>query len=300
MEFKPQLALHKFKELEKKRTKVREDTFAIFEKYDGWYGVKRVDFTTSNVQPILSRKMREIPALRDFSALMKGNEITNDITFNGHLIFEILIKGKPLFSDLNGILNRSKDPCQADNAYIMVHDYVPVGGENIPFLERYKLAQAYVKSLKMANVMIAPILALGKVDDIQKIAEMVWATDRQHLSNEGAIGKIVNAPYECGKRNKNILKVKCEVTLELLVTAIVEGEGKYSGTLGAIVCKDKAGNVHNLSGMSDEQRNEWYANPNLIVGKVIEAEAMQVLPNGSLREGRFKAVRHDKDTSEID
>ena len=42
------------------------------------------------------------------------------------------------------------------------------------------------------------------------------------------------------------------------------------------------------------------AEPHSIIGKVVEVQAMQILDNGSLREGRMKAVRHDKDRSEID
>ena len=35
-------------------------------------------------------------------------------------------------------------------------------------------------------------------------------------------------------------------------------------------------------------------------GQIVEIEAMMRLANGSLREGRFKAVRHDKTVEDID
>ena len=79
-----------------------------------------------------------------------------------------------------------------------------------------------------------------------------------------------------------------------------KGDGKYAGTLGALVVEEKSGQRHEVSGMSDEARHLWWNNRNLILGAIVEVEAMMRLPNGSLREGRFKAVRHDKTEADID
>ena len=80
----------------------------------------------------------------------------------------------------------------------------------------------------------------------------------------------------------------------------LSGQGKYSYTAGKLTVRQANGTIHSVSGMTDEERDIWWTFPHHIIGKVVEIQAMQVLANGSLREGRFKAVRHDKNVSEID
>ena len=296
---KPQKALHLYLELEKKTTKVSEDTFVIFEKFDGWYGMKDVTSEASNLNYITSRNRRVIPAMTDLSTSMAMYEKANMVHIEGTLIFEILVSGKPVFKDLNGILNRSKAPCQAAMAHIIVHDLV-VPDKSMPFSERYELAKAYVYALDHSRVSLAPIIGTGTHEDVQKAAESIWQRYDRTVSNEGAIGKRIGAPYSEGKRNKDIIKVKCEVTLEMLVIGLVEGKGKYLGTLGGLRVRQKDGTEHTVSGMADFERDLWYDHPHLIINQVVEIQAMQILPNGSLREGRFKDIRYDKTAKDID
>lgn len=295
---KPQLALHLYKELDKKRTTVREDTFAIFEKYDGWFGMKEVSGICgelSEVCMISSRAGRVIPSVRDLSSSIGCLEHNMDWTVKGTILFEILVHGFPEFKDLNGILNRSKGDCEAKGAYLMVHDFIPHDGVEMGIEIRHKIASEYVETLGHDRVMIAPILDYGNTVAVQNAAEGIW-----NRGGEGVIGKRVGAGYSEGKRNKDIIKVKEEVTLDLLVVDIEEGEGKYEGTTGKLIVRNKAGQLNPVSGMSDAERGSWWDFPNLIKGYIVEVKAMKVLANGSLREGRFKAIRHDKDVSEID
>jgi len=296
--FKAQKALHLYLELEKKRTKVSDDQFIVFEKYDGWYGSKRVDTDHLDTCLITSRNGRFIPSLTSFSASMFKHESDNNITLKGQLIFEILVEGVPEFSELNGILNRSKAPCQASKAYIMVHDFIPRGNKDMPTVERYCLAKQYVAQLQHPRVKLATIYATGGHELVQQVAEKVWARTNPNVSKEGAIGKRVDAPYSQGKRNKDLIKVKCEVSLEMEVVGYEMGQGKYANTLGKLIVQQANGMQHSVSGMSDTQRDDWYNDFSLINGAVVQIDAMQVLPNGSLREGRFKCQRFDKD--EID
>ena len=297
---KPQKALHLYLELEKKRTKVADDKFVIFEKFDGWYGLRETIGEGLISSDIMSRAGRAIPSLVGLSASLSAFEQTKLITVKGTIIFEILVEGIPVFSELNGMLNRSKGECECKGAYLMVHDFVPADDEAMPFLERYQLASAYVEALGHPKVRIAPIIATGDCNEVQRQAELIWDRRSKDTSDEGAIGKRIDAPYSAGKRNKDIIKVKSEVTLECVVVGLEEGEGKYVGTLGKLIVQQKNGLTHSVSGMSDEERYQWWTNPDYIKGQVVELAAMQILENGSLREGRFKAVRHDKTVSEID
>jgi DNA ligase-1 len=117
---------------------------------------------------------------------------------------------------------------------------------------------------------------------------------------EGVILKDIDSGYFFGKRNDRMLKIKEEVTKDLQVVGMVKGEGKYSDTLGALLVRDKNGITHTISGMTDGQRELWWENPLLIQGKVVEVKAMKELPDGSLREPRFKCIREDKTIGDID
>lgn len=293
--FNPQKALHLYLELDKKRTKVDDDTFVVFEKYDGWYGFKHVNIGAENAPLLTSRNKRFIPSLTSFSASIAKAEQAANIPEIGVLIAEILVEGVPEFKDLNGILNRSKAPCQADGAYLMVHDFVVEGREDMPFIERYAIAKKYVAMLNHPRVKLATIYATGGHNYVQQVAEKVWQRKNKNLSKEGAIGKRIDAPYSQGKKNKDIIKVKCEVQLEMIVVGWEKGQGKYENTLGKLIVRQEDGTRHSVAGMTDDERDAWYNDFTLINGQVVEIHAMQVLENGSLREGRFKWVRHDKD-----
>ena len=111
--------------------------------------------------------------------------------------------------------------------------------------------------------------------------------------------KRLDAHYSPGAWIADLLKIKEELTLDLLVVDVEEGEGKYEGMLGKLIVQEKDGTQHKVSGMTDEERRLWWNRPSIIIGQVVEVKAMKRLPNGSLREARFKAIRHDKTAMDI-
>lgn len=280
---KPQKALHLHIEEEKKKPKHIGHDYAVFEKYDGWYGY--LDLSEGLVR---SRAGRVIPSCLELSKqIMDATHVREGI-----VIFEILIKGVSEFHELNGILNRSVGDCTAQNAYVMCHDFIT--DVNKPFRHRYKELfeafefNAYVRQARYIDVSSSPVIW-------RKRCQEVW--DR---GGEGIILKRVDAPYSPDKRNFDLMKIKEEVTLDLLVSYIDEGEGKYTNHVGALVCTDKSGKKHYISGMTDDQRRIWWNHPNEIIGRVVEVKAMKVNTDGSLREPRFKAIRYDKTVQDID
>ena len=74
------------------------------------------------------------------------------------------------------------------------------------------------------------------------------------------------------KRHNGILKVKRFYTVDLRVVAVEEGAGRLTGKLGAFVVDYKGNTLNVGSGMTDEQRMEfWLARDNL-EGRVIEVK----------------------------
>jgi DNA ligase 1 len=90
---------------------------------------------------------------------------------------------------------------------------------------------------------------------------------------EGIMIKSPDAPYET-KRSDAWLKVKPFQTFDLEIVAVEEGEGKFQGMMGALVCEgeDQGKRIRTNvgSGFSDTQRVEiWAARKNML-GRVVE------------------------------
>jgi DNA ligase-1 len=93
---------------------------------------------------------------------------------------------------------------------------------------------------------------------------------------EGVMLKDLDAKYEC-KRSVSWLKIKPFIEVSLSVTAVEEGTGKNEGKLGALVCEgvdDGKRIVVNVgSGLTDEQRAEFWEAKDTLVGQVVEVRA---------------------------
>ena len=288
---RPQKALHLHHDLDKKTPKSAGLEYAIMEKHDGWYGY--MDLTGSE---IYSGAGRVIPSLKEFSETIRPY-IPN---IRGRLIFEIMIEGLEIdsFYTLNGILNRKYE--QADDVYIMVHDFVPFGeNKDVSFKYRYGVAAEIVSKINLPQVRLAPILGIHyDTAEFKRKAEFIWSR-----GGEGIILKHMDAPYMPEKRNHTLMKIKEELTLDMVVVDVQRGEagGKYADTLGTLIVQEKNGLKHTVSGMTDEDRHTWWSDKSLIIGKVVEIKAMKRdKTDGSLREPRFKAVRWDKCKDDID
>ena len=82
---------------------------------------------------------------------------------------------------------------------------------------------------------------------------------------------------------------------DLLVHSIYEGKGKYEGMLGGVRVHFNNNTDNGVGGgFSDKQRQLFWDHPELIIGKVIETEIMELTDAGNLRHARFKGVREDK------
>jgi len=283
-----QKALHLADDLAKKQPGCIGPHYTIFEKYDGWYGY--FNFADCIIH---TGQRRPLP-----SAILLCNKLVESVpSVEGRLIFEILVRDVPEFHVLNGILNRAEP---AEGIYLMVHDFIPtlkLGDQWMSFSNRYKLAHEIVGRINLPQVELAkPIAFSQNYHEWQGIAQTVW--DR---GGEGIICKQTTAQYHAGKRNSTLIKLKKGLDVDLLCTNLEGGDsGKYTDTLGRLILVDSKGKEHRISGMSDAERNLWWHNPDLIVGKVVKCKAMEWLPDGSLREASYTCIRHDKSADQID
>lgn len=139
------------------------------------------------------------------------------------------------------------------------------------------------------------------------IKEINFETDFEWLCNkldevvaqgqEGLMLNKIDSTYTY-KRGRDIFKMKKFHTCDLKVLRVEEGEGKYKGTLGKIICDYKGNELGVGSGFSDEQRKYLWENPNEIIGKIVEISYFEETTSEkgslSLRFPTILSLRFDK------
>ena len=156
-----------------------------------------------------------------------------------------------------------------------------------------------LRKIKQPHLKEVPILYAGEdVTQIDKICD-----EYTNMGREGVMVNIADAPYEC-KRSKNLLKVKRFNTADVRVLDWEEGSGANQGKLGAVIVEFMApdGKKYTCkvgSGFEKEEREEYFAHPEKIVGHIIEIGYFELSQNQnddgySLRFPTFKGMRDDK------
>lgn len=193
---------------------------------------------------------------------------------------ELTVPGKT-FDDLSGEL-RSFRP--TDNVIYHIFDV----GICEPQFTRLANVDLIVNHICHSMVQVVPRRTLF---DSNEMLEMF--NEAREQGYEGLVLKDDNAlPYD--GRSYAWMKMKASDTVDIEVYDVIEGKGKYEGHVGALECLFNDLPVYVGTGLTDSQREKWFANPNLIMGKTIEVEYMEISKNGALRHPRLKSVRGDK------
>ena len=118
---------------------------------------------------------------------------------------------------------------------------------------------------------------------------------------EGAILKNPTAIWRDGT-SKEQIKMKLECDCDLIVVGFEEGEGKYQGMLGALVCESRDGLLRtSVSGFSDKLRKTIWDDRDEYLGKIITVrfnDVMQKAETASLFLPRFVEFRNDKEQAD--
>lgn len=178
-----------------------------------------------------------------------------------------------------------------------IHDCMPLedfikGYCPIPFAERQQKLKSIKTEIKYPyyNTVFVIQHTLEDMNDLMAYTQFIWDN-----GGEGVVAVPCDAPYQAGKRNVSMVKLKKGVSYDLLVVNIQEGKGKFERMVGNLVCQDRNGKIINVgSGLTETERKAWYKKPEGIIGKIVTISAMEVSTKGVLREPRFKEIRHDK------
>jgi len=120
------------------------------------------------------------------------------------------------------------------------------------------------------------------------------------LGYEGGILKTFDSIWE-PTRSKYCLKLKAEDSFDAVITAIVEGTGKYLNKLGAFEIQSSDGIVVSSvgTGFTDKQREEYFTNE--MLGQIVSVKYNQLIQakdnTWSVFLPVFDCIRYDKTTA---
>lgn len=149
-----------------------------------------------------------------------------------------------------------------------------------------------ISRLNTDNLEVVPIIYEGT--DKSVIQPLLDKADK-----DGWEGLMLNKDTKWkNKRNNGILKIKSFKYADVRCTDIIEGDGKYKGTLGLIKCDYKGHELGVGSGFTDKQRDYYWNNPDEIIGKIVQIKFKAETKNKdggiSVQFPIFEIVRTDK------
>jgi len=197
---------------------------------------------------------------------------------NGELDGELIVPNNT-FQVSSGLI-RSDDP--TPNAQFHIFELPTYNG---PFIERLTIMDDL--HLIGPHILKVPHICLTSETEVHS-----FYTDCRKIGYEGAVIKPYDYKYR-GTRSYDWMKMKPKENKDVFVTDVYEGKGKYVGQLGGVIVDFNNGNSVG-GGFSDKEREVYWLNPELIIGKCIEVSYMELTDDGNFRHANFEGIREDK------
>ncbi len=287
---KPQKVLHLKDALKLKSPKLQGNYF-ITEKFDGWYVQIPYNYTEREWEYPVSSNGRIIPAFKWVKKYLKTVNFPKP-NADCYLIIEAIIPDTP-FHILNGIFNRSIGDCTCTDVIFKVHDIVflttAFAASRMKILDEYDFSSTKDLLQKVAILDYIPY---------SNYHWQYWLDTIVNRGGEGIVAKRESGLYLPGKRTTDLLKLKMEVTLDLLADRIELTTGDKGQEGVTLISKRKNG--VEVRTVINAHKDIDYFKQNNISNIVVEIGAMEELENGQLRQPVFRCFREDKLPEDID
>lgn len=272
----------------------------------------RIDFFTRNGTPL------NLPHIEN---LLRNFNKENSYKYNGILDGEILaIKDNVILPRQisNGLCNKLICQTIPENELellgLQLWDFVENEADATLYTKRFEKVKEIVKNLNASNITLIDYKIVNNLAEAKEFNK-----EKLSQEKEGIILKNLNSKWE-NKRSKHLVKFKEELTCDLLVVDVIEGNGEMKGGVGALVCETSCGKlrVNVGSGLSMTDRGleiilengkksvrnlkDFDTLKNEFLGKVVEVMYNSVIKSkGDDKESlflpRFLKVRKDKDVA---
>jgi len=233
-----------------------------------------------------------------------------DTDFNSYkgMVFdgELIIKnqdGTPDRKKSNGIYTKlvrnTATKAEVDQFTIVVWDIIPLdeylsGVGTIAYSDRWA-------RLQEISISLSHRVKLVEGKNVKTMSECLEFYEQMRArKQEGCIVKVLSAVWE-DKRSKNSVKMKAEETADLICTGVEEGQGKYAGMIGNLICETSDGLLVTGvgTGLKDEDRLK---DASFYIGKIWEICFNEVISaksrsTKSLFLPVFKGPRPDKNVA---
>ena len=298
---------------------IPEFSVALADKYepklvdwkDGWYVSRKIDgarcigiVDSNGDTTFYSRTGKEFDTLGIVRDGIKALNITN-VVFDG----ELCLVDDDGNEDFQGVMKqlKKKDHTIPNPSYkifdMISHDefYSKQGESNKPYSIRYNSLREVMKNNTCTCL---SVLGQELIKDDDHFAE--WTKRGNDYGWEGVMLR-ADEPYK-GKRSKDLLKVKKFFDDEYEVVDVEMGPFRYvlngreheENMLSCVTINHKGHTVRVGSGFAIDQRQEFYQNPNKILGQIITVQYFEETKNQdggiSLRFPTFK-ILHGKSRS---
>ena len=246
----------------------------------------------------MSRQGQIIEGLDDIIQDVEEMNFNNGV-LDGELIAEgDFIDSAEMYKET---MKRSRIKGKKKGLKVMVYDYIENinnfhnGIDNTPCIERKSSVENLIKQSNCKHIEYLEPLYVG--DDKEEIIKQLKIAEKNN--DEGIMLNTYHGKYEC-KRSKELLKCKLFKDADVLVTDILEGEGRLEGVLGKIEIKfkykDKIYTNYVGSGFNDDERSYYWKNKDELIGKVITINYFEITKNKQgdygLRFGTWKGKEH--------
>lgn len=289
--------------------------YYVTEKLDGnrciasYDGTKWV-FTSRNGKPMhVNFDMSDLPK----EYVYDGEILAPQQVTMSEAIYDMIVKGegearkfKSVFNSTSGLINQHTLNKQ------VVYNIFDIMVDGISYADRRDELEAINSVFNSSkDVRILPCIARFENasdlhNNIRHILEKVVGVGGEGIMINTADGKYLH------KRTDELLKFKLVQTMDMEVTSVAYGTGKYENMIGHIYCKSVMpdGKIVTCavgSGLSDKQRLDWAIDANRILGKIVEVSYFDISQNSndkgseyySLRFPRLKKVREDKSETSV-
>ena len=276
--------------------------YVVTQKLDGLRAI--VEINNGHVISIKSRKGKPYTGLSQLKSTIESalRPDQGHFIYDGELLLEDPTNQWTSNERFQETISTVKSNKESENVGFYLFDALPYeefihGQSTLTYAERRK---NYIENIQENELLhIVPILGTTTKSEIPQ-----WSDYAIKHGFEGVMLNEPDAKYYT-KRHKGLLKVKKMHTADLPIIGFEEAiDGKNKGGLKSLIVRLDDENIVNVaSGLTDELRNQIWANKDQYIGQMIEVQYFEETTNQnggrSLRFPVFRCFRDDKTPDDI-